>query len=142
MLTCIQNGACRRFGYNQNGAKSKTATHQNGDKFKTVSPFWICCRLGYKSTQCFFREIKLDVSPFWLSPFWIQPNWRHTKTTGYVAILDVSPFWKCRRFGCRHFDRYPPGAPPPPPPPDGTKHAHILLNFGCLIVSYGICFKL
>ena len=67
-----------------------------------MSPFWI------QVNTAFGREIKLYFSPFWkcrrfgfvafldLSPFW------------RVAVLDVSPFWlspfwKCRRFGCRRF---------------------------------------
>ena len=44
-----------------------------------------------------------------MSPFWLYPKRRHAKTATctvlvvavlVVAVLDVSPFWMCRRFGC------------------------------------------
>ena len=61
------------FGY--------TSTRRFGDKSSWVVAVLTCHRLRF-------------VDVFVLSPFWIQPKRRHTKTAGYVVVLDVSPFWR------------------------------------------------
>ena len=95
---------CRRFGF---VAVLDTSKHgvleRNQVGCVAVLVFRRLDRYPFKIqvNTAFWREIKLDLSPFWfcrrfgVSPFWIQVNtafWREIK-------LDLSPFWICRRFG-------------------------------------------
>ena len=49
------------------------------------------------------KTVHFDVfAVFTLSPLWKRSNQRHTKTVGFVTVLEVSlfwlsPFWMCRR---------------------------------------------
>ena len=47
----------------------------------------------------FWRIVVLDVSPFWMCRRYDCRRFRCVAVL-VVAVLGVSPFWMCRRFGC------------------------------------------